>query len=575
MAEGADGRIIQDLVTAIVAAYIGGLIAQRLRQPVILGYFLGGFAMNVIPIHFVDSHNVEIFAELGVALLMFAVGIEISPREIRSFGRSGLLVGFVQVALTVALGVAIAPMMGMSLRQGILIGALLALTSTVVTIRVLLARSETGAPHGRFAVGVCVAQDIAMVPMVALLPILTSASVEDPLPTLGSAFVSGAMLVAAVYLVGLKVAPWLLDRAAFMRSHELFLLGSVSFALGVAALSQFAGFSLAFGAFLAGLGLATSGYRAQIIGEVRTLRDLFASLFFVSLGLLLQPYVVVTRADALVTLLAATLLGKGAIVVAAGALLGQRARMLVPAALVLATMGEFSFVLARLGIASGALSSEDFDLIVATALISILIAPFLPRLADPLITLGERIPLLRTSFTQPVEIHGDTEGLRNHTVICGYGRVARELASALAARRFTYVVVELNPEIVATLRARGVPVAYGDAANPVVMEHLRLERARLLAVLIPDGVTAELICQHARSLHPRLDIVARAVDERVVNRLRAIPVSEVVQPEFEAGIEVINHALRRYGVVGPELAQATMGRRAAFYRRVTSEEEGD
>ena len=363
------------------------------------------------------------------------------------------------------------------------------------------------------------------------------------------------------------MVPRALAWAAVQRSRELFLLGVVAFALGTALVTQAAGLSLAFGAFLAGVVLSESDFRTQVVAEVLPLRDLFASLFFVSVGMLVDPRAVLANAPAVALLAAVVVLGKSAIATAAVLALGMPGRAALMSGVALGQVGEFSFVLARVGIQSGAIPAGVFDQILATAVVTIVLTPFALRAAPRLAEALASLPGLGQRFVAPAIESTMESGTRGHAVICGFGRVARELVDALEARRLRYLVIEYNPQIVRELRGRGVPVIYGDAANPAVLEHAHLEGARLLAVLTPDPVTAELVTRHARAAHPRLDIVARASDQASVDRINRAGATEVVQPEFEAGIEVIHHAMQRFGVAGPELVHATAGRRAAFYRR--------
>jgi CPA2 family monovalent cation:H+ antiporter-2 len=383
---------------------------------------------------------------------------------------------------------------------------------------------------------------------------------------------AGAVLLGA-YVVGARIVPWALGRAAISRTRELFLLGVVALALGTAVVTQFAGLSLAFGAFLAGLVVAESDYRTQVVAESLPLRDLFASLFFVSVGMLINPTTLLTQAGLLALVSAVVILGKVGIVAGIVLALGMPGRVALLTGLSLAQVGEFSFVLARLGVDDGAIPSSLFDLTLATALVTIVLTPSLIKVAPVLLAGLVRIPLLGRRFVDPVE-PAQVEGMSHHTVICGYGRVGQELALALAARGLKYLVVEYNPLIVRELRAEGIPVVYGDSANPVVLEHTFIERAALLAVLVPDARIAEATTRAARLLNKRLDVVARAVGVHDVERLQKAGAAEVVQPEFEAGVEVIRHALRRYGVTGLELMHATAGRRAVFYRRALEGEAG-
>ncbi|MBI2323630.1 MAG: NAD-binding protein [Chloroflexi bacterium] len=319
--------------------------------------------------------------------------------------------------------------------------------------------------------------------------------------------------------------------------------------------------------FVAGLVLAGSEYRTQVLAEVLPLRDLFISLFFVSIGTLVDPAAVVARPVELFVVLAVVLVAKP--LIAAGALVvaGAHARVALAAGAAVAQMGEFSFVLARIGVDSAVLPHEVFDLVLTAAVVSIVLAPLVMRVPAAAMPFLERAPLVGRAFAPPVDPGEGIGGLRRHVVICGFGRVARELASALDRRRFQYVVVEYDPAIVRELRARGTRAIYGDAANPQVLEHAGLDSAILLAVLVRDSTTAEAVTRFARAHGPRLDIVARAASAEDVVRLRDAGATEVVQPGFEAGVEVIRHALGRLGVSGTELQNIAAGRRTSFYRR--------
>ncbi|MCC7107059.1 MAG: cation:proton antiporter [Chloroflexi bacterium] len=561
-------RLVVDLVLAVLAALGGGILAQRLGQPQLLGYLAGGVVIGPFtPGPIADVHTVQVLAEIGVAFLMFALGAEFSLPEIRKLGRVATVGGPIQILGTMAIGPLVAPMLGLSTVQGLLIGAVLALSSTVVALKVLMGRGELQSLHGRVAIGILLAQDIAVVPMVVILPTMAGGS-ESLLADLGLAFVKAAAVVLGGFVVGTRVVPRLLSVGAIGQSRELFLLSVVSLALGMALLTSFAGLSLAFGAFLAGLIVAESEYHTQVVAEVLPLRDLFVALFFVSVGMLIDPSVLVTQTSLVILLVSVAVLAKLGIVVGVGRFLGLPGRTALLAGLSLAQVGEFSFVLARLGVDVGAIPSSTFSLILATALVSILLAPSLIRTGPGLLALLERLPAAGRWFRQPLQADLAPEEARHHAVICGFGRVGRELADALDRRGFRYLVVEYNPFVVRELRERGVPVVYGDTANPAVLEHAHLEASTLLAVLIPDARTAELVTRRARAAHSRLFIVARAPDAEQVARLRQAGASAVVQPEFEAGLEVIRHALRRYGIGSSELFNAMASRRVAFYRPI-------
>jgi CPA2 family monovalent cation:H+ antiporter-2 len=568
----AELQFVVDLVYAVLAAFIGGIVAQRLGQPVIIGYLIAGVAIGPFtPGPTAGFHSVDVLAEIGVAFLMFALGAEVSLGELRRLGRVATLGGALQIVCTMALGPLLAPALGLSFVQGVFLGALLALSSTVVALKVLMGRGELQALHGRVAIGILIAQDLAVVPMVVVLPTIAAGG-EGLLATLAETALKAAAVLLGAYLIGSRVVPWLLGHVAGSRSRELFLLGIVGLALGAAVGTQLGGLSLAFGAFLAGLAVSETEYRTQVVAEVLPLRDLFTSLFFVSVGMLIDPVALAAQAGLVALLSGVTIIGKVAIITALVLLLGMPGRVALLAGLSMAQVGEFSFLLAQIGAEAGAIPPALFELTLATAVVTIVLTPFLLRAAPPLLALLERLPLVGARFHDPVEADSGAAGLSRHTVICGFGRVGRELAEALQRRNLRYLVIDYNPYVVRELRLRGVPVIYGDAGNPEVLEHAHLERARVLAVLMPDASAAEVATRRARLLYPELDVMVRAGSAEHVARLRRAGATEVVQPEFEAGVEVIRHTMQRYGIVGMELQHLAAGRRAAFYRRAGQEE---
>lgn len=561
----ADIRLIVDLVLAVGVAFIGGAIAQRLGQPVILGYLLAGLAIGPFtPGPTADAHSIEILAEMGVAFLMFALGAEVSIEELRRLGRVSFLGGPLQILGTMVLGVALGPMLGLTFTQGVYLGGLLALSSTVVVLKVLMGRGELQTLHGRASLGILIAQDLAVVPMVIILPAIASGSDQLPI-ALATAGAKVIAVLIAVYLIGARITPWLLEHAALSRTRELFLLSVVVLALGTAVATHAVGLSLAFGAFLAGLVVAESEYRTQVIAEVLPFRDLFAALFFVSIGMLINPMAMASDPGLIILVTVAVVLGK--IVIGTGVLLlvGVTGPAALLTGLAIAQVGEFSFVLARIGVSEGVIPAPLFDLTLAVALLSIVLTPSLLRMAPAIQRVMERVPLIGPRIRVPLEPGHVGEGAGDHVIICGYGRVGKELGDELDLRGEPYVVIEYNPPIVQDLRRQGKTVVYGDAGNPVVLDHANVAGARLLAVLVPDILTAELATRNARRMNPELDIIARATRADDVRALWRAGASEVVQPEFEAGVEVIRHTLFRYGVDAGAVELRLSTRRQAYY----------
>ncbi|MBI2908434.1 MAG: cation:proton antiporter, partial [Chloroflexi bacterium] len=441
-----DEPLIVSLVLAVVAAIVGGVVAQRLKQPVIIGYLVAGFVIGPFsPGPTADVRSIQLLAEIGVIFLMFSLGAEFSFHELRHLRRIAMIGGPLQILCTSALGLVLVPLMGLSYSQAVFVGGMLALSSTVVALKVLVSRGELQALHGRVALGILIAQDLAVVPMVVVLPALAAPEPRGVLVDLGmSALKAGGVLVAA-YLVGSRLVPWLLAHTAGPRSRELFLLSVVGVALGTALATQRLGLSPAFGAFLAGLVVAESEYRAQALADSLPLRDLFAALFFVSIGMLIDPAVLISQAGPIGLLTTLIVLGKGAIVVVVVLVLGMPGRVAIPAGLSLAQIGEFSFVLARIGADAGAIPASLVDLVLATALVSIVVSPLLIRSAPYVAVFAERVPGLRAFFREPAEMDTLPGKILGHTIIAGFGHVGSELAKELEARGMVYTVIDYNP----------------------------------------------------------------------------------------------------------------------------------
>jgi CPA2 family monovalent cation:H+ antiporter-2 len=368
-------------------------------------------------------------------------------------------------------------------------------------------------------------------------------------------------------LLGARVLPRFFDRVAALRNQEVFVGMVAAVALGMAYLSSFFGLSVALGAFVAGVVVAESDLSHQILGEVRPLRDIFSGMFFVAVGMLVDPLFVLANPllVGVVTLL--IVIVKGVVTAAIMRIAGYAIGTSALTAVALAQSAEFSFLLARVGADIGALSPQVFSLMLSGAVMSIVLSPLLFHLAAPgLLRVLEHVPLIGSGVAVAADPF-DVQPRRRHVVICGFGRVASELVDALKGRGFSYIVIEYDPAVVRDLRARGEPAIYGDASNPIVLEQGRVGDAVQLAVLMSDARAQLAITKYARQTYRRLHITARAYNSDQVERLREAGASYIVQPEFEAGVEVIRHVFQRYGVSGGELASIAAGRRRSFYSR--------
>src|SRR5579883_240429 len=564
-------QLIVDLAMALVAALVGGMVAQLLRQPVILGYFLAGIVIGPFtPGPVGDVNRLEVLAEIGVTFLMFALGVEISGPALLRVGRVALLGGAGQIAVSMALGAGLGALLGLEGSALVFFGALIALSSTVVVVRLLAQHGELAAPQGRIALGMLVVQDLSVVPMMVILPALAQPT-EDLVPGLALAAVKAAAILAGTLLLGPRVVPWVLLRVSVTGSRELFLLTVIALALGTALVTAWAGLSLAFGAFLAGLVVAESELSHEVLGQITPLRDAFITLFFVSVGMLLDPAFVLQEAVLVLGLALAVLVGKAAIAGAIPLLFGYPLPTALFVGAALAQVGEFSFVLARLGVAEGILSERVFGLVLAVAIVTIVLTPAAMRLA-PVLARG-----LRRVGSAPVGPSGEARAddraaaepeqpaLRDHVVLLGYGRVGAEVARWLEAHGVPYLAIDADPLRLRAPHARGVPTLAGAASGPALLAHAQLGLARVLVITIPEVPAAERAIHYAREANPAIDVVVRADAAATVAALQRSGVDETVQPEFEAALEFVRHTLSRYGVDGAALEVDLNARRTAFY----------
>lgn len=560
-----DVGIILDLAVAFGIATLAGLVADRLRLPVLIGYIIAGIAIGPqTPGFSVNDDGIPQFATLGVAFLMFALGVEFSFKQLLEVRRVALLAAAIQMPGTAAIGYVAGQLIGWGASESILLAGVFAISSSIVMIKLLLNRGEATSPQARYGFGLMVVQDLSLVPMLALLPVLEGDS-ENLALTVGESLLTAAVVLALVVVLGVRLVPWVLYRVARSQSRELFLLTVVAIALGTALACHEAGLSVALGAFLAGLIVSESEFDAQVLSEIIPLRDLFSTLFFVSLGMLLEPAIVIE--EPLLFAVAAVLLIGGKALFGAAAFVITRINpvVAVSAGFLTAQIGEFSFVLAGAGLEGGIIDGGQFAFIISLALVSIVASPMLVAVAPRVGALVGRLPHIVDPTVEALEATATGAELRRHIIICGYGRVARVLGGALERRGVAHVVIDINAATVRDLRGRGVNAIYGDAGSHAVLERAGIHEARTLAVTVPDLVVASAATRAAREMNQNVHIITRAGVQGEVSTLRTDGASEVVQPEFEAGMEFTRYVLRRLGVSSRELDVLTSRRRARFY----------
>lgn len=564
--------LLINLVFVLAVALGGAVIAARLRQSVIVGYILGGLIISPYTPGFDgDMSTVAALADLGVILLMFTVGIHISLRDLVKVGRVAILGGLLQVAATIAICYAIARwLLGWEPLPALFFGAIIAISSGVVLSKILTEQGGTDQVYGRIALAWSTVQDLVTITLVIILSAAASGDGDVGIHLLQD--MGKALLFLTLFVVlGTRMIPWLLERIAALRNREIFILAVATIALGLAYSATFFGLSLALGALVAGIIASESELAHHILGSIAPLRDIFAGIFFVSVGMLLDPVVVLNHLPLVLLILLLIVVVKGFLTSGFTRLFQPSLRTAVLVGGSLATAGEFSFLLARLGVDLGVLTVDVFSVMLAGAAGSILVAPPLQAGIEPAMRWWERRRPASSLSVLPELSNADQE-LRGHAVIYGYGRVGQVIADTLRRRNFSFVVVDNDLRVVQQARAQGVLALLGEADNPVLLEQVRLERARALVVAIPDPLSTRLLVDYALRINPQLEIVARALNAAERTVLASQGVTETVVGELELAFEMTRFTLRRFGVSTLE-AQAVVQRMRLRYGEGAAEQE--
>jgi CPA2 family monovalent cation:H+ antiporter-2 len=542
-----DLDFLKDLVVVFASGLVAVALLGRLRVPSIAGYIIAGIVVGPGVLGIVsDVHEVEVLAEVGVVLLLFGIGLELSLDRIRRLLRAVLLGGALQVGVTILVVIAVGRMLEVPLPEAVFLGFVVAVSSTAIVLRGLSSRGEIDAPHGRLTVGILIFQDFCVVPMMLALPLLSGTGLDGgpALQTLGIA----VAVLAGVLLAAKFIAPRLLRLAAETRQRDVFVLSVAVICLGVAWLVSYAGVSVALGAFLAGLVVSGSEFRHQALSDLIPLREVLASVFFVSVGMLLDTTDVMDRIGPILLLLLAILVGKFTVVFLASAVMQLPLRVSVLTAVALCQVGEFSFILLRSGRDVGLISEQLLDTLLVAVILSMLVTPFLlhlgPRLAAGVGRITRLNRMLRVKSLE--EEHPD-ERMTDHVIIAGYGLAGRELALALERCSVPYLVVDLNVDNVRRATDDATQAYFGDVTSRKVLDHLGVKRAKELVVAVNDPDAALRAVQQARSLSKDVRILVRTsyLDDAAVLFLAGA--SRVVTADVESAIEIVRMILGGHG----------------------------
>ncbi|MGI8649677.1 MAG: cation:proton antiporter [Rubrobacter sp.] len=553
--------IAGDIAIILVAALVGGIIAQRLGLPLILGYILAGVVVGPSTggITISEAHDIELLAEIGVALLLFTIGLEFSLKELAPVRRVALIGTPIQLVLTALFGYGLGHLLGFGWEEAIWFGAILSVSSTAVVLKSLGEQGVMGTLSSKVIIGMLIVQDLAIVPMIILLPEL--GNLAQGAREVGVAGLEAAPFIAAMVILGARVFPWAMEKIVGWGSRELFLVSTVAIGLGIGYATYLFGLSFAFGAFVAGMVLSQSRYSHQALADVGPLRDIFTMIFFVSVGMLINPAVLWQEAAVIAIIVASLFVVKGLIFAGLVRAFGYGNIIPFAVGLGLFQVGEFSFVVAQLGVGTGAISQTTYAIALAVAVVTMALTPFTTRLA-PLVyrRFRERFPKeLMSSQNLP------DEGLSEHVVIAGHGRVGTFVARVMDRTEQPFVVLENNPGRATAAQEAGFPVVYGDVTADAVLEAANIGRARLVILTIPDALSTRMAVERIRDLAPEARIVARSESAEDLAELGRLGVYEAVQPEFEAGLELSRQALSQLGT-GAEAIQRFSDRvRSEYY----------
>ena len=539
---------LKDLIVIFGLAVAVVVVFSRLRLPAVIGYLATGTLVGPHGLGWIEgAEQVQVLAELGVALLLFTIGIELSLAQLFRMRTTLWLGGGLQVACTVVLVALIALPALPSWKQSVFLGMLVALSSTAIVLKLLSERGELDSPQGQTALGILIFQDLCIVPMTLLTPFLSGETprVEEV------AWVAGkAVLVVGAALLGARIiVPWLLRQVVATRNREVFLLSLVLLCMGTAWLTAQAGLSLALGAFLAGLVVSESEYSHQALGEILPLRHAFLGIFFVSVGMLFDGRTLLIAPWNIGVGVAALVAGKAAITAGVTVLLGYSRRVSLITGLGLAQVGEFSFVLATVGLSSGVITEPLYQLFIGAAIITMGATPFLWGLSA---RFSQWIASRQPAWMEPAQAEitsTDVSGaLQDHVIIVGYGVNGKNLARVLRRVPIPFIVVEMNPEIVRSESQEGTRILYGDAANRQILERAGVQHARVLVLAISDPAVTRYATDTAHRLNPALHIIIRTRYVKEMEALFALGGNDVVPEEFETSIEIFSRVLRMYMV---------------------------
>ena len=541
--------IASDLVILILAGLLGGFLARLLRQPLLLGYIVAGIIVGPYTggITVSDVHDIEMLAEIGVALLLFTLGIEFSIKELRPVKAVALLGTPLQIVLTMAFGWAVGALMGWDSHLSLWFGAFISLSSTMVVLKTLESRGLVGTLSSRVMIGMLVVQDLVVVPMLILMPQLGAAAFG--LEQIGFAAFKTVLFLASMFLLGTRIIPSVMKIVASWNSRETFMLTCSGIGLGIGYFTHMLGLSFAFGAFVAGMVLSESKYAYQALSDILPLRDVFSLIFFASIGMLINPVFIWHNFPTILLLTFCIFVGKGIIFGCISFLFNYKNVIPIALGFGMFQVGELSFLLLQQGADSGSFPKEYFPLFMGTGILTMMLTPILSSFTSPLYSFLK----MRKGGDTLQTIHIPEEGLDQHVVILGGGRFGSYVAGVLETIDIPYVIIELNSSKVEQAVDRGQDVIYGDAAQEIVLKAAQVSRARMVLMTIPSIHGSGAVFEKLQKLSPGTPVVALSRNPEQLDVLNSLGVHNIIMPEFETSLEMIRQILRHFSLPATEV----------------------
>ncbi|HDO21379.1 MAG TPA: hypothetical protein ENG86_00795, partial [Nitrospirae bacterium] len=563
----AEYEFLKSLVIIFGLSGIVVFILDKLRVPSIVGFLIAGILLGPHGLELItDIHLVEIFAEIGVILLLFTIGLEFSLKNLLTLRRTILVGGFLQVFITSLIVFLLSYSLGQKINTSLVFGFLISMSSTAIVMKMLFDRAEIDSPHGRISVGILVFQDLCVVLFMLMIPILSGTNNEFTgvlWVLLKSVGIITAIIISARWLI-----PKVLYQIVRTRKREIFVISIIFICLGTAFLTYKLGLSLALGAFIAGLIVSESEYSYQAISDILPFKDSFNGLFFISVGMLMNIDFFVANLSTVGLIVIAVIVLKTLATTAAISAMGNHLRISLHSGLILAQIGEFSFVLSVAALNSGLLNEGSYQLFLSSAIITMLLTPlfvtFSPRISTWITSrkVLQRLHRMKAA----AEITGVKTKKTDHVIIVGFGLNGRNLSFVLKELEVPYVVLELNSRTVTKMRKEGEPIFYGDGTSPEILHKMGIERARVLIVAISDPSATRKIVKIARDLNPRIYILVRTRYLAEVEDLLALGADEVIPEEFETSIELFSRVLQFYKMPKPLSDQYAEKFRKDHYR---------